>query len=943
MAIDFKKIEKKWQASWSKKKIFEADVSKKKKFFTSLIIPYVNGDIHIGHSFTYSRTDSYVRFKRMQGFNVLLAQGFHATGEPIVGAIERLRKGDESQIDTMKLYRASDKDIENFKKKGPEYAARFWSEKIIETMKLMGFSIDWRRVFITAVDPAFNRFIEWQYNTLKKKGYVVQGTHPVIWCPHDQSPTGDHDRLEGEGESPVDYAILKFQMDDGLILPAATLRPETIYGVTNMWLKPDYEYVRAKVDDEVWLLSERASVMLSDQLKNVEIIDKINGSELIGRKCMNPITKGKIPILPGPFIDTDTSTGVVMSVPSHAPFDWIALKELIDGKELGKYNTDENEVKPVAVVMTPGFGEHPAIDICNRMKITSLAQAEELDKATAELYKKEFHGGVLRENTGEYAGLRVSECKEKLSIDFIEKHIADILWDSVKIVCRCTTRCHVKILENQWFLKFSDEEWKDMVRKCLEKMAIYPEEARANFLNTIGWLKDKACTRKGGLGTPLPWDKSWIVETLSDSTIYMAYYTIARIINENKIKAEQLADEVFDYIFLGIGDVNEISKVTNLSKKIIGGMKEEFEYFYPVDFRNSGKDLIQNHLTFYLFHHTAIWPEEFWPKIIGVNGFVNVEGEKMSKSKGNILPLRNLIEEYGSDLVRINIVASSEGIDDADWRSEHIKSYRARIEFLFDLIKDMKKAKSKEIRNIEKYLLSVINRQIEIVAENYEQLKFRIAVQHAFFSTTNALRWYLKRCGNINNANGEVLKDALSIVTKMLTPVVPHTAEEMRAALGGKGLAALAEWPKFDKKMISDDAEKSEEFITYILDDFEQIKKIIKIKPKKITLFVAEDWKFDVYDYVMKNKGKPMNEITKDIMSTKRYSDSTVAFIQSLYKKKGELSAAVSREKQLAILNEAKEFIEQEIECKLEIVLAEKSDDKKARSASPAKPGMLVE
>ncbi len=942
MAIDFKKVEKKWQAAWEKKRIFEANVDKNKKFFTSLIIPYVNGDIHIGHSFTYSRTDSYARFKRMQGYNVLLAQGFHATGEPIVGAIERLQKGDESQIDTMKLYGATDKDIENFKKKGPAYAAKFWSQKITETMKFMGFSIDWRRVFITAVDPAFNRFIEWQYNTLKKKGYVVQGTHPVIWCPHDKSPTGDHDRLEGEGESPVDYVLLKFQMDDGLILPAATLRPETIYGVTNMWLKPDYEYMKAKVDGEVWLISERASIMLSDQLKDVEIIEKIKGSDLIGKKCKNPMTKREIPILPGNFIDTDTSTGVVMSVPSHAPYDWIALKELIDNGELEKYNTNEKEVRPIPVVSTLGFGEHPAIEISEKMGIKSTKEVEKLNETTSLLYKKEFHQGILRENCEEYAGLRVGECKERLAIDFIEKHIADILWDSALVICRCTTRCHVKILENQWFLKFSDEEWKDLVRKCLERMSIYPDGARANFLNTIDWLKDKACTRKGGLGTPLPWDKSWIIETLSDSTIYMAYYTIARIINEKKIKAEQLADEIFDYIFLGMGNVNELSKKTKLTIKTINDLKKEFEYFYPVDFRNSGKDLVQNHLTFYLFHHTAIWPEEFWPKSISVNGFVNVEGEKMSKSKGNIIPLRNLIDIYGSDLVRINIIASSEGIDDADWRAENIKSYKARIELLFDLIKKLKKAKIARERNIDLYMKSIINRQIEAVGSNYEQLCFRTAVQHALFSTTNALRWYVKRCNGVNNANGKILREALSAIVSILTPVIPHASEEMHSLLGNKGLAAFAEWPESDKKALNEEAEKSEEFIENVIDDFEEIKKIAKIGPKKLSIFVAEDWKFDVYDYVLKNKQRPINEITKEIMATKKYSDSTVAFIQSLYKKKVELSQIIDRDKQISILNEAKEFIESETKCKVDII-SEKSEHKKAQQASPAKPGILVE
>src|SRR3989338_10045688 len=243
MSKGFIKIEKKWQKKWERAGIFETDIDrKKKKFFTSLIIPYVNGRMHIGHSYTFTRTDIYARFKRMQGYNTLLAQGFHATGEPILGAIERLKKNDESQISTFKLFGATGRDIEQFKKKGPKYVAQFWAEKIEESAKLAGFSIDWRRKFILSLTPGFSRFVEWQYNSLRKKGYVVQGTHPVVWCPKDLSPTGDHDRLEGEGESPQEFTILKFKLDD-YILAAATLRPETIYGVTNIWVNPDAKYV----------------------------------------------------------------------------------------------------------------------------------------------------------------------------------------------------------------------------------------------------------------------------------------------------------------------------------------------------------------------------------------------------------------------------------------------------------------------------------------------------------------------------------------------------------------------------------------------------------------------------------------------------------------------------------------------------------------------------
>jgi leucyl-tRNA synthetase len=103
--LDIKKIEKKWQKKWEKEKIFEANVDKKKKkFFTSFVIPYTNGGLHIGHTFSFTRTDALARFKRMQGFNVLAPMSFHVTGETVEGTIERLKKGEKAQIDTFRAY-----------------------------------------------------------------------------------------------------------------------------------------------------------------------------------------------------------------------------------------------------------------------------------------------------------------------------------------------------------------------------------------------------------------------------------------------------------------------------------------------------------------------------------------------------------------------------------------------------------------------------------------------------------------------------------------------------------------------------------------------------------------------------------------------------------------------------------------------------------------------
>ena len=501
------------------------------------------------------------------------------------------------------------------------------------------------------------------------------------------------------------------------------------------------------------------------------------------------------------------------------------------------------------MIKTKVFGEHPAIEVCEKMGVKSQKGGKKLDEATNLVYKKEFHLGVLKENCGEYSGLKVSECKEKLSKEFIEKNIADSMWETTGVVfCRCNTLNYVKILENQWFLKFSDEKWKQKVKECMKKMKFYPEEARTQFENTVDWLKDKACTRKTGLGTPLPWDKEWIVETLSDSTIYMAYYTISKIIKEKNISAEKLTDEVFDYIFLAKGGLEELGEKVGLDKNVIKNMREEFEYFYPVDLRNSGKDLVQNHLTFYIFHHTAIWDDpKYWPKIIGVNGFVNVLGTKMSKSIGNIIPVRDLVKSCGTDLVRINIVASNENLKDADWRDESLSGYNSRIQSLKGLVTDLDEAKREDEKNIDSYLKSKVQIHIKNTTENYEEMKFRSGVQSALFDLTNDLKWYVERVGGIKNCNKKILRGALNIVTKLLAPILPHICEEFWEKLGNKKFVSLEKWPVYQEKLIKKDVVELENIIKKSLEDLNQVIKLAG-KKKKAYLYVATDKEFDYFN-----------------------------------------------------------------------------------------------
>ncbi|MBU1197880.1 leucine--tRNA ligase [Candidatus Micrarchaeota archaeon] len=971
-SIDFKSIERKWQEKWSEARCFQSNIQKgKQKFFITFPYPYVNGAPHVGHSYSCFRADVYARFKRMQGFNVLFPQGFHATGEPILGAVERLRKGDEKQIKSFKDYGVTDAQLEEFKK-GPEQVARYWMQRWRDDLTLSGISIDWRRSFITTdLTPTYSRFIAWQYRSLKKKGYIVQGTHPVVYCPHDDSPTGDHDRLVGEGESPIEYTILKFSMpfeNESLILPAATLRPETIYGVTNIWLHPKTPYVRAKVDGELWLLSEPAVRKLSDQGKKVKRIGPLDLSTLFGKTCINPVTNEDVLILPASFVSSENATGVVMSVPGHAPFDYVALRDLkrkieksttnslaLEGIEFPRTILKQIlEIHPLGLISVKGYGEFPAKDAVEKLKIYSQDERIKLDKATSEVYKHEFHQGQLSKRCGKYAGLTVSSCKEELVADFKGRQLASNIWEITdEVICRCTTKCHVKILENQWFLKFSDADWKQQVHSHLKHMRIFPEDARIQFTNTIDWLQNKACARKSGLGTKLPWDNQWIVETLSDSTIYMAYYTLSRIVNEHHLTAEHFTDEVFDHIFLAKNTPQEALKNSTLSPKLLEELRKEFEYFYPVDVRSSGKDLLQNHLTFFLFHHAALFDSRHWPQGIAVNGYVTVEGEKMSKSKGNFIPLRNLLNEYGTDLTRINMVAAGEGLDDADWKTETIAPFRRLLEFLYSTIQHPPTGGDGYGRE-EELLESRLNRCKRDSMEAYDRFEFRTASQCVFFESCHALRAYLRLSSKVNVG---LMRRSLEDIVRMIAPLTPHMAEELWSMLQHEDFAACASYPSFNNEKIREDLEQEEKVLTDVASDVARILKLAKVKkPRLVRLFTAPPWKRRLLQTAI-NRAKETGYFDYASVLAVALKDEELkqrvpevqAYIKTLAKAVNYYKTNPLPElDESQLLAQQKDVLERLLSCPVEVwaaenVPADKDKDGKARRASPFKPAIYVE
>ncbi len=861
------KIMQKWTKRWEESGVFEADAdSGKPKFYLTAAFPYPNSPPHIGHARTYTITDVYARYLRMKGYNVLLPMGFHYTGTPIVTMAEFVEKDDKELIDIfINVYGVPEKDID--KLKTPLGMAEYFSKLFIDNLKKLGLSIDWRRKF-RSIDPEFQTFVTWQYLRLREKGFITQGTHPVGWCPVHNIPVGMHD-TKGDVEPEIgEFTVILFKIkDEDVYLAAATLRPETILGAVNIWIKPEATYVIVKLNgiNKKILVSEKAAFKLKFQRKDVRVIAKVLGQDLLGKRVVNPVTERLIPILPADFVEPDFATGVVMSVPAHAPYDYVALQELLSKKEIDAYRITKEELEPVLLIDVKGYKEIPAAEEVEKLKVRSQREKSKLDKATQNVYSAEYKYGKMREGLSALSGTKyfsivksiegskVPDAREIIKKAMIELNDAFTMYEILNrpVYCRCGTEIVVKLLEDQWFLDYSNEKWKSLAKRALSRMKIVPEEIRGAFERTIDWLKLRAMARTRGLGTPLPWDKSWVIESLSDSTIYMAYYTVSHLIRKYKIKAEQLTPEVWDYILLGKGDPTLLSKIYSISEEFLKKARLEFTYWYPLDSRHSGKDLIENHLTFMIFHHAALFPEDLWPRQIVVNGFVLYEGKKMSKSLRNIVPLSKAIEMFGPDGVRTALIYGAELGQDLDFYPSLAQRLSKELENFISLAKKVSNVKGSfqlPSDKFNKWLVSRIGEAINKITKDMDSLKFRAALHRLLFELKDDLEWWLERKGYksldevVNSFNEEdikVLRKYVEVVVKMLQPFAPFTAEEVWEILGNKGFVSLASWPSSTDFPRDYRVELEEYYVKSLINDINEIIKLIPGRANVIKIVVS--------------------------------------------------------------------------------------------------------
>jgi len=964
---EFAKIEKKWQKRWKKDKVFEADPNPKlKKFYLTVPYPYPNGALHMGHGRTYTIGDLLSRYKRMRGFNVLFPMASHITGTPILGMVDRVKNGDQVAIEQYKrdlrVYLDTEEEVEAqvMKFTDPWVTVRFFADAIFADFEALGYSIDWRRKFTTG-DDIYNQFITWQYQKFLDLGYVKKGSYPLLYCPHCGNPVGEDDLLEGTTAKVKEFTTLKYPFEDGFLV-AATLRPETTFGITNIWINPTEEYVKANVNGEKWIISSAAAEKLKVQAKEVEVLETFPGSKIVGKSFKTIHDNRDNLILPADFVDVDNATGVVYSVPGHAPFDYAALRDLWqDPSGLEQYGISAEEVRNIEIVMMveiEGGSEFLTKDTVEKLGINSQADSAKLEEATQEVYKAEFYEGVMMDNCGPFAGRRVSDVKEDVVEWLNTQNRGDVFYepDERPVICKCGTDIQIAVLEGQWFLDYEGLNWKPRAWDALNSMKIIPETFRVMFESTFDWLAQRPCARKRGIGTPLPFDPDWIIEALSDSTIYMAFYTIAHHVTKNKLKAEQLTQSFFDFVFLGKGKIKDVAGQTSVSPELLETMKDEFMYWYPNDLRHTAPSHISNHLSFAIFHHVAIFPKKHWIQAMSFNDHMNMEGAKMSKSKGNTIPLGEIPKKYGADVFRTYVVSAAEPASLMDWRERDVPAVRSRIRQFSEFMKKYSKKTPKAYTSkdkptmITKWVLSRVNSIVQDCTDYIENFRLRDYAITVMSEMTRSINQYLKR-----DVPKEEREATMAYIcdkwVRLIAPMTPHISEEYWSKMGHDGYVSMAEWPKADKKLIDSSVEMAHDVIDSTIRDTREIMKLMKgKKPKKVHIYVAPEWMFKAMKSIREaNLPIIVGDIMKHLMSNedfRKHGKQVKGIVDRIAKENGLWEHSSSSKNEMAALNDSIDYLKSELGIDVVIYGSTKPDydpKNKARFALPGRVSLFLE
>ncbi|MAE13073.1 leucine--tRNA ligase [Candidatus Woesearchaeota archaeon] len=887
-----KEIEKKWQEFWQKNATFKVDEKADKKFYCLEMFPYPSGALHMGHLRNYSIGDAYSRYKRMTGHAVLYPMGYDAFGLPAENAA--IKKGANPSK---------------------------WTHKNIDAIKAqqqrLGLSYDWDREVATC-DADYYKWNQWIFLQLLKKGLAYRKSSSVNWCPS------------------CNTVLANEQVEDG-----KCWRCKSLVDKKNLeqWFLKITEYAEELLNDletlDKW--PEKVRIMQKNWIgksHGIDIYFKVDGSkEQLTAYTTRP--------------DTLFSVTFIVIAPEHPIVEKLikgtkqekTVKQLI---EKIKMQPELERTSPSGKDKLGAFLGKYAINPANNEKIPIyIANFALLDYGT---------------------GIVMADAHDERDFEFANKYKIPLKF----VISKDGKPIDPKKAAGAYIddgILFDSGEFSGMHnREALPKIAEWLENNKKGERTINYKLRDWLISRQRYWGTPIPviYCEHCGVQPVPENQLPVLLpekvkftgegnplSTAKEFIQTKCPSCKQPAQRETDTMDTFFDSSWYFLRYCDPKNTKLPFSKEKADYWMPVEQYIGGIEHAILHLLYARFFTKALrdlnllTTNEPFLRLL-CQGMVIKDGQKMSKSFGNVVDPMNIINEYGADTARVFMLFAALPEKELDWSDKGVQSAFKFLNRIFRLLEPDIEAGSGELSTKDRWIIGKEHRTIKTVTENLEKFRFSLAIG-ALMEFVNAIYKYRE-----NQINKLVYDSLIKNLSLLLAPFAPHIAEEMWNQLGNKDPISKAQWPKHNPKKIDRVAESIEELISVVTADISSLKKLIKKEPKKIILFIAADWKFDFAIQIkdLLDKTRNPGEIMKEIFSTdlKQKSAAITKLVPKLVKDPTKLPLYVlSQSKEISGLEEAKEDLEKEFSCTIEIIAEQKAKDPKAANAFPGKPALLME
>ncbi|WP_171378961.1 isoleucine--tRNA ligase [Enterococcus cecorum] len=760
-----------WQKEWDEKDLY-GQRQKLNEGKPSFVLhdgpPYANGNIHLGHSLNKISKDIIIRSKSMSGFRAPYVPGWDTHGLPI------------EQVLAKQGVKRKEMDIVEYRKLCHDYALS-QVDKQRADFKRLGVSGDWEHPYVT-LTPDYEAAQIRVFGKMAEKGYIYKGLKPIYWSPSSESSLAEAEIEYHDVKSPSIYVAFKvvdgkdlLDTDTSFIIWTTT--PWTLPANLGISANPDFDYVQINADGRKFVVAKDLLETVSKEIgwENVEVLQEFKGEVLDLMTAQHPFYDRTSLLMLGDHVTLDAGTGLVHTAPGHGEEDYIV------GKKYGLDVLSPLDSRGCYTAEAPGF------------------EGMFYDKANPVVTKMLEENGSL------------------LKLDFFT-HSYPHDWRTKKpVIYRATP---------QWFA--SIDKFRQDILDEVEKVDWIIPWGKTRLYNMIRDRGDWVISRQRAWGVPLP---VFYAENGEAILTHETIEHVAELFAEYgsnvwfEREAKDLLPEGFTHpgspngIFTKETDIMDVWFDSGSSHEAV--LRNRPELKFPADMYLEGSDQYRGWFNSSITTSVAINGVAPYKAVLSQGFTLDGEGRKMSKSLGNTIVPETVIKQMGADILRLWVSS----VDyEADVRvsmdilaqvSEVYRKIRNTMRFLLanttDFDSKANRVAYEDLRSVDKYMMVRLNQAIEqIRKEGYDKYNFlHIYRTVVNFLTVDLSSFYLdfaKDVVYIEAADNHerrcmqtVFYDIAVALTKLLTPIIPHTAEEIWSYLKEEEeYVQLAEFPEVE-------------------------------------------------------------------------------------------------------------------------------------------------